>query len=332
MTNIVFKYQPVSDAGQATGWRSKKGVFDGDQLKLDGSTIQATAVTHTVLVENVLVLMVLNADSQPTKVALLIHSGNAQQLKTRLDHVRSAAFVAASEKESQSQGQGGLFRKEICPNCSATLNLSQFDPTPQLFCDYCDTVSTVPKQLETPSNESEYRLCEHCGMYSRPRKFTEFYFYFLFVFYGWWTKHSMRCPACMRGAAWKMLGINFLFVLGIIPSIYQLVRAYASDKVSGPFSGLHAANLNATRRKYSAATKTYQAILERVPVAAGIHYNLGLALVQNAEWERAAAAFELSLDDCSNYRYAAGGLMHCYETLGRTEELADMQQQWGAPS
>ena len=156
-----------------------------------------------------------------------------------------------------------------------------------------------------------------------------FIFIFLFVVYGFWTKESMRCPACMRGTAWKMFAINLLFVLGTIPSIYQLIRAYASDKVGGVFSGLHTANLKATKRDYSAATKIYQSILERVPVAAGIHYNLGLALVQNQEWERASAAFELSLDDCSNYRYAAGGLTHCYETLGRKEELSSIQKLWG---
>ena len=329
MTSILFKYQIINEAGQPTSWLSKKGKFDGVQIHIDGESFPATAIYHTTLVNKVFVFVLGGSDGGARVVSMLVHSGNVKQLKTEIDKIRSAAQVTLAEQVWRSQGQAGAFRKEVCPNCSATLDLSNFDATPQLFCDYCDTVYTVPKQPETPINESEYRLCEHCGMYSRPRKFTEFYFYFLFVAYGFWTKESMRCPACMRGTAWKMFAINFLFVLGTIPSIYQLIRAYASDKVGGVLSGLHTANLKATKRNYSAATKIYQSILERVPVAAGIHYNLGLALVQNQEWERASAAFELSLDDCSNYRYAAGGLMHCYETLGRKEELSSMQKLWG---
>jgi len=329
MATLLFKYQLVNEEGQPTSWLSKKGSFDGEQIHLDGESFPATSIVLTMLVKKVFVFVVADAEHGARTISLVMHSGNTRLLKTEVDRIRSAAQVAQAEIAWRSNGQIGAFRKEMCPNCAATLNLSNYDTTPQMFCDYCDTVYTVPKQPETPANESEYRLCEHCGMYSRPRKFIEFYFYFVFVVYGWWTNESMRCPACMRGTAWRMLLVNFLFVLGIIPSVYQLIRAYASDKVSGAFSGLHAANLKATKRNYSAATKIYQSILERVPLAAGIHYNLGLALVQNKEWERAAAAFELSLDDCSNYRYAAGGLMHCYETLGRTEELIAMQKQWG---
>ena len=328
MTNILFKYQLINEASQPTGWLSKKGSFDGERIQLDGESFPASTIYHTTLVNKVFVFVVVATDAEARVVSMLVHSGNVKQLKTEIDRIRSASQVTLAEQNWHSQGLG-TFRKEVCPNCSATLNLSNFEATPQLFCDYCDTLYSVPKQPETPTNESEYRLCEHCGMYSRPRKFTEFYFYFLFVAYGFWTKESMRCPACMRGTAWKMLAINFLFILGTIPSIYQLIRAYASDKVGGVFSGLHTANLKATKRDYSAATRIYQSILERVPVAAGIHFNLGLALVQNQEWERASAAFELSLDDCSNYRYAAGGLMHCYETLGRKEELSSLQRLWG---
>lgn len=329
MATISFTYKPLNESGKPVGWMTKKGSLDGISLRLAGSSVDATSILHTVLIENVLAFTIPGVESNVVSVSLQIHSGHAPKLKLEIDRLRSAAQVAKTEREWQREGRAGAFRKEVCPNCQATLDLSRFDPTPQFFCDYCETISTVPKQPETPSNESDYRLCTHCGMYSRPRGFTEFYFYFLFVAYGFWTNRSLRCPACMRGTAWKMLAINFLFVLGIIPSAYQLIRAYFSDKIAGPFSGLHAANLKASRRDYSGATKIYQSILENVPAAAGVHYNLGLALTQNRQWQRAATAFELSLDDCSNYRYAAGGLLHCYEMLGRTSDLAALKSQWG---
>ena len=331
MTTQNFKYQLLNEAGQPTTFLSKKGSFDGELLDLAGESYRAADILHTMQVKKAFIFVVPVSDGEPKAISILMHSGNVKQLRSDIDRIRSAVQVGKEEEAWQAGGRVGVFRKEQCPCCTATLNLSRFEPTPQLFCDYCDTVFTVPIQPETPKNEVEYKLCEHCGMYSHPRHFTEFYFYFLFVIYGYWTNESTRCPACMRGTAWKMLAVNFLFVIGIIPAVYQLIRAYASDKIAGPFSGLHAANLKATKRNYSAATKIYQSILDRVPFAAGVHYNLGLALVQNKEWERASAAFELSLDDCSNYRYAAGGLMHCYEALGRTDDFKAMQTQWGSP-
>ena len=330
MTTQNFKYQLLNEAGQPTSFLSKKGSFDGEQIDLAGERYQASDILHTMQINKVLLFVVPGSDGEAKAISILMHTGNVKQIRTDIDRVRSAVQVSKEEQAWLSGGQMSVFRKANCPCCSATLNLSRFEQTPQLFCDYCDTVFTVPIQPETPKNEPEYKLCEHCGMYSHPRKFTEFYFYFLVFIYGFWTNESTRCPACMRGTAWKMLAINFLFVLGVFPAIYQLIRAYASDKVAGPFTGLHTANLKATKRDYSAATKIYQSILDRVPFAAGVHYNLGLALVQNREWERATAAFELSLDDCSNYRYAAGGLMHCYEALGRTDDLTALQAQWGS--
>lgn len=330
MSNIKFKYQPINESGQATGWFPKKGELRDETLQLDGESFSIESILHTVLIENVFVFTIpVPGDVDNFRaVSILIKAGAPGAIKVEVDRIRSKAHIAAAELNWQKNGGIGAFRKEICPNCQASLDLSRFEKTPQLYCDYCDTIYTVPQAAETPKNESAYRLCEHCGMYSKPRPFTEFYFYFLFVVYGVWSQKSMRCPACMRSTAWKMLGLNFIFVLGIIPAIYQLIRAYGSDKIAGPFAGLHGANLKATRRNYSAATKTYQAILERVPVAAGVHYNLGLALTQNKEWERASAAFELALADCSNYRYAAGGLIHCYENLDRQQDIEALRACW----
>lgn len=329
---MKFSYKPLNELGQSTTWMSLSGRFEDGQIVLADCFIDATTVLATHVNDKVLAITYKDPDSDPDAVRTILLSldpRTANHLKRDIDVVRSAYHVGQAEAQAKARGESDWFRKAECPVCHATLDLTGFEPTPQIFCDYCDTLSTVPPQPETPSNESEYRLCEGCGMYARPRVFTEFYFYYIVILYGFWTNQSRKCPACMRGAAWKMLAINFLFVLGIIPSVWQLVRAYASDHTASSFRGLHSANLNARRRKYSAAIKTYQAICDQVPAAAGVHYNLGHALAQNQEWQRAAAAFELALADCSNYRYAAGGLMHCYQLLGMQSELDQMQRQWG---
>lgn len=325
-----FTYKSLDALGQATTWMSQSGRIEDGQLVLVDIRIELTTVVATHLADKVLAISYRDGETQSVQTLLLsIEPQTALKVKQHIDVVRSSYHVHQQEALARANGELEWFRKVECPVCHATLNLTAFEPTPQIFCDYCETLSTVPPQPETPSNESEYRLCEGCGMYARPRVFTEFYFYYIVILYGFWTNQSRKCPACMRGAAWKMLAINFLFVLGIIPSVWQLVRAYASDHTVSSFRGLHGANLNARRRKYSAAIRTYQAICDQVPAAAGVHYNLGHALAQNQEWQRASVAFELALADCSSYRYAAGGLMHCYELLGMHAELEQMRKLWG---
>ncbi len=324
---ISFRYQPLTMLGQPTGWFSNHGSFDGQVLRLDEAEFPVDTIVMTGLRDKTLVFQAIHEGGTYDGL-LLIYSGNEKALKHAIDVRRSRGMVARAQEAWKAGGEHAPFRKEQCPVCQAMLDLSRFQATPQIFCDYCETLSTVPRQPETPSNEHEYRLCDYCGMYSRPVRFTEFYFYFVFVAFGIWTNQSQRCPGCMRWAAWKMLWINFLFVLGIIPSIWQWIRACLSDRIAGPFLGLHAANLNAVRGRYAQAIHTYQSILEVVPFAAGVHYNLGLAMIKHREWERAKLAFEMSLEDCSNYRFAAAKLCQCYEQLGDSAAIAPLAAQW----
>jgi len=203
--------------------------------------------------------------------------------------------------------------------------------TPQLYCHFCDTLKTIDRFQEPIPNETEFRICENCQMYSKPKKFTTFYFYFLLVIYGFNSNSSYRCGGCMRSESWKMLLGNLIFILGVPHAIYQLCRAYLGDAVTGKFKGLDKGNLKAARGNVEGALVQYEAILERVPHSAGIKYNLGLALLAKGDIPHAIQVFELALEDCSNYAPAYQQLVNLYEKTGETQKLDDLNQIWGVP-
>jgi hypothetical protein len=205
--------------------------------------------------------------------------------------------------------------------------LTGFRESPQISCQFCHCVATVEGARP---EEKQYRLCDECGRYSKPRQFTIFYFYFLLVIYGWTSRSTWRCPGCMRKEAWKMLFGNLIFVLGVPVAITQLIRSYGSDQVLGKFKGLDTGNLKARRGNVNGALQQYEAIMDRVPYAAGIKYNLATALLASGDPEKAAQVYELALDDCSNYAPAYQQLRALYAQLGRKAELVELERMWSS--
>ncbi len=198
--------------------------------------------------------------------------------------------------------------------------------SPQLYCHFCDLLLTL-NDAEAPAGERDCKLCDECGMFSKPRKFTIGYFYFLFFVYGWSQRITWRCPACMRGEAWKMFFGNLLFLLLVPVAIAQLIRSYGGS-VAGPFAGLDKANLKARKGDLLGALRIYSQISQRVTYSAGVKFNVARAMLQQEKTPQAAETFRLALGDCGNYVPAYHGLVHCYEELGQHENLAELKQIW----
>jgi len=203
------------------------------------------------------------------------------------------------------------------------------EKTPQLYCHYCDSLITIENRQMAPPNEHDFRLCDECGLYSKPRKFTVFYFYFLLVVYGWRYRTTWRCPACMRNDAWLMLLGNLPFVLGVPVAIVQLIRSYGGSVSSPAFAGLDSANIKVTKGDISGAVKKYSEIVQRIPFCAGVKYNLATGLLRQKDLEHAKQTLLLALEDCSNYTPAFNALCHCYEQTGDQAALQRLRKQWG---
>ena len=323
-----FKFRWVDDNGNETGFLKKSGWFNGETLQLDDMPIPVAALTDVQIYDQRMVIAGIDEDGDVAMSVVRLYGVPPQQLKSVIDISRSANWAELAKEQLEKEGRGHAFRSEICPRCSATLILTDMPRTPQLYCHFCESLTTFESAGAVIPNEQDYKLCEECGMYSRPRKFTVFYFYFLVVVFGYHQRITWRCPACMRGDAWKMLFGNLLFVVGVPVAITQLVRCYGGGITGGPTAGLDAANLKARKGDVLGALDGYRVILENVPVCAGVKYNVGLALAQQGETGRAAESLRLAFDDCSNYVPAYRVLAACYEELGETERLAELNRIW----
>jgi hypothetical protein len=325
---VQFKFKWLNEQGQETGFLRKRGEFKNDTLYLDKVKLPAAALVQVVYRDARMGLTVLNQSGAPQGLAISVSGGiSTRDLKKRIDIARSASWARLHREALEKKGEGHVYREETCPECHATLILSRMPHTPQLYCQFCNTLMTVDDPKAVPAGERPLRLCDSCGMFSRPRKFTVFYFYFLLVVYGWRQQITWRCPACMRGDAWKMLFGNLLFVLGVPVAIAQLIRSYGGDIAGGPFSGLDTANIKARKGDFAGAIAKYRAILANVRHSAGIKYNIGLGLLKEQP-QLAAESFEGALQDCANYQPAFQALLRCYQTLGEQRKLQALKQMW----
>jgi len=166
-------------------------------------------------------------------------------------------------------------------------------------------------------------------MYSRPRKFAIFYFYFLVFTFGIHHDSTERCSGCMRKSAWKMVLGNLFGVLGLPFALMQLYRSYSTRSLTGQFQGLDTANLLAGRGKVEAALEKYDVIMDNAPENAGVKFNIALGLMIKRDYEHAQRMFEMSLDDCSNYWPAVNGLVDCLQKQGKDREIRAVAKIWG---
>ena len=325
---IAFKFQPVDEKGNATGLFNQKGRFDGETLDLAKlGQVPADRLLAAAQRFNRLIVNFDNEDGQSAGVVLSISKGSIDDLRRAINRTASERQAARRQAKLHEQGRGGEFRTRPCPHCGSTVDLTGFSDTPQLYCGYCDTIATV--EDEPPADEADYRLCDECGLFAKPRDFTVFYFYFLGVIYGWRSSKTHICHACMRKQAWKMLAGNSIFLLGVPTALTQLTRAYAGGSGrSETFRGLDAANASARKGRHAKARERYEPILDRGHPLAGVRYNLALTYAAEERFEDAALELEQTLAECANYAPAATALAGCFQRLGQTENLALLRAEW----
>lgn len=327
MEVVQFKFKWVDAQGKEPGLFSKKGMLSGDSLTLDGQELPANTLVGNEQWGNRFALIEPGQDGEAEHRTIAVTEG-ADNLRPALNRAHSKQEAHRRREQLQKQGRGGAYHEAECPHCHATLDLTDFPRTPQVYCWFCNTITTIDSPDGVPRAESAYRLCEECGMYSKPRRFTIFYFYFLLVIYGFSSRETWRCPACMRPEAWKMLFGNLLFVLGVPVALVQLFRSYGGTDIGSLYGGLDAANLKARKGNLEGAIQQYRKILENHEAAVGVKYNIGMAFLHKNDRENAARTLEYALEDCSNFRPAAVVLANCYEATGETAQLEALKQLW----
>ena len=128
ITNFKFKW--IDAAGDEEGFLRKKGSFDGQTLKLDDAELPAEAIISLETHGNRLSLSIHTGVSEPTVCAFAVSGVASKRLKGIIDVARSASWAK-------------LEREATCQHCTAVITLSRMEDTPQLYCSFCDTLTTV---------------------------------------------------------------------------------------------------------------------------------------------------------------------------------------------
>ena len=328
---LQFKFKFIDEEGNEEGFMSKRGVFAGDVLNLDGEELPTMAIRKVLRRFNRLILDVMGADGADFVVAFAVTGGDIAELQRQINAVTSRRWAEAHSQALVEEGLQAHFRTQECPHCRSMINLTAFAHTPQCYCTYCDALVTLEGQ--GPSGEGEYRICDSCGYYARPQEFTVFYFYFLLVIYGFRSRKVYMCSGCMRPEAWKMLAGNALFLLGLPVALWQLARVYRPGAQAG-FPGLDTANAHARKGKMQQALLGFEAAegpskQGGLQGSAGICFNRGRALLEEGDLQQAAAQLQGALALCSNHRPAFEMLAACYEMMNDEASFEALVEGWG---
>lgn len=326
-TPIDFKFKWVTEEGQKTGIFSTKGRVDRDALVLGEESVPLAAIVRARSRFDVLLVDVFDGKGGLTSFHFAVTSGKLADVQAAVNRTASANWERGRRKAAEEAGGSESLRFETCALCRSRVDVSGKPRTPQVWCPYCERVATTAPDPDP--DEMRYRLCDGCGYYGSPVRFTSAFFWFAFVVWGYSSKDMQVCRSCMRAEAWAMLGKNAIFVVGVPFALMQLVRAYASGRLfEGKFAGLDAANARAKAKKSDEAATRYLEIESRLRRAAGVAYCRGLGHEAGGHIEAAAAAHRDALDAASNFPDAYRRLAACLRRLGRATELEALRRSW----
>lgn len=320
---LHFRFQDVDDLGREAGMRSRPGHFDGQTLWLDAAMLPIEQIRKTQRRHDRLIVH-LEPDSPAGlmvgSLAFSVRAGAIDALHSSLNEIVSARRAAERRRSMRDRGDSTIFCSTECPHCRSTLDLTGFDETPQIYCDFCDTVYVADGS--GPDDEVAFSLCDRSRLYARSRVFVE-------SFVPWRRRRVHACNAAFAPTALRMLLCSLPLVVGVPIAVHQLGRVMLGGETrSRAFRGLRRANADALSGRTDRAIAGYRTLAETLGPAAGVRYNEGLAAAKAEYFAEAVLAFEAALEDCANYRPAAELLALSLQRLGDHAGLADLAARW----
>ncbi|MDP2341621.1 MAG: hypothetical protein Q8O67_11740 [Deltaproteobacteria bacterium] len=309
ISDFKFRY---CRGGQPAGIFASKACVADDGLRLGESRIAWEFIADTTTRDDRLLLVVspgadLDKDAAKSLVdgcALVLapNGVKALDLERAIDRRASRAEIDRTKKKLEAEGRLSEFRSINCPHCDATVNLSAFPETRHVFCRFCDTLFVG--RTRTVVTDDHHRICSECNLFDHVQGYTEFYFYFLLVVYGFSYKRRHLCAGCAGRLFWKVLLINTIFVLGIPPAVWMKVKSMSGK--SATMKSLAAANVKNRRGDVAAADALYAEVLKGMPEHPGVLHNQAHAHFKAGDADGGARALRKSLDSCSNYNPSLG--------------------------
>ena len=324
-SDLTFRYQYLNQDGRPISWRSYQGTLTQDSIQFKNGTVGYNAVLDSTTRDNRLVLMLdpqaINLEDFPKQLVqgntLILHISRAKPLvlERYIDRMSSSCLAERHRQSLVQQGQGDAFRTCICPQCESTIDVSLLNKTPFVYCRFCETVSEDNGPAITDGEY--YRLCDECGWFDHVQGYTEFYFYFLLVVYGFSSKRRHLCGTCMNRVFWRALLINLIFVLGIFPTLWMKLKGKAGENKA--FKELSSGNTSGQKGKLDQAIAQYEIINSRYPGHPGVAYNQALSYFKAQDGQRGVECLQDSLKNCSNYSPSVRMINHLQERASATQ-------------
>ena len=280
------------------------GTHQGTHLSLGSLEIPDREIRFVRTSGNELHLGWQDSQGQPQVASMIVD----RELRTIVDAIHYGYSRRVFEQqlaEAAERGLGHQCRDSVCPFCQAkTLTLDSYPWSPQVHCRFCDSIHTTVAVDGIGQTEKDYRICPKCHMYSRPRRFTIGYFWFVWFHAQVNHRVILCCNDCMRPEAWKMTMGNLPGVLGMPLALTQLSRVYRDAIKKGPFQGLDKGNRLLKRGEVEKALEHYSIIVEKHPFSAGVLYNVARGLLARGDQIHAEETLVLALQNCVNYQPA----------------------------
>lgn len=252
-------------------------------LSLDPQEIKNSTIAKHLIDDNLLVLD--------------ISWFKSKNLKFFIDRSCSSHLAKKHQRELQCEGKGQEFRSVTCPECGATVDLSLLNKTPYVYCRFCETIFQEEGELKTSG--LSYRQCDECGWFDRVQGYTEFYFFFFFVSYGYSWKRRYLCDTCVNRVFWKILLVNLIFIMGIFPALWMKIKSLIGRDHN--LQNLVKANTFAKKGHCTEANAIYGELYKRYPKHPGLLLNEGFGYLNREDTQTAWGLLQESIQNCSNY-------------------------------
>ncbi len=303
---LTFKYR-FRKGKRTTPFRAAVAEITPDSFTLGGEELPYASIIDTTTRDKNLIIQLANGtglgektssgQASPGVIVLAIAKGTALDIEKTIDRHSSRARAKAHQRQLELAGKAEEYRAKVCPHCQATVDLSGLDSTRNIYCRYCESVFTGHDQIVT--NGDDHRHCDECNMFDRVRGFTEFYFYFLLIIYGFSSNRRFLCDDCALKMTRKMFFINFIFVLGLFPTIYNRIKIASGKKEE--LKKLAQANNLAKKGKFTEASEIYEQISGTFENHPGILQNQAIAAAITTEEAQMGTYLMRALKSCSNY-------------------------------
>ena len=325
-SELKFRFQYVNQSGKVVGWRSVRGSLTEESIQLKGEILNYQAILHSTCRDRRLILTVNPQKVSSAEIAKHLISGKvlaleitrakAIDLEVYINRISSRYLAETHREELEREGKGREFHSVSCPHCKATVDLSLLNKTPYVYCRFCETIFQERRDLITVGRT--YRLCDECGWFDRVQGYTEFYFYFLLVVYGFSWKRRHLCDNCVNQVFWKVLLTNLIFVLGIFPAFWMKIKSLMGR--TKELKNLAKANALGKQGKCDQADTIYAELHEHYPKHPGLLLSQSLSYLKGQDAQKTWRLLEDSLQSCSNYAPAVRVMNRLQDAVSKSSK------------